>query len=85
MKTIELRDHFSGRPLNIEFELDQNNLIISMKINGVIVSMKINGVIVERKTALEDNDDVYIYGPISPSILEIVHLNKSQLDQMRAL
>ena len=76
MKTINLTDALSGQPLRVEYELGQNNMITKMKINGILV---------ERKTALEQRSDVFIYGPIGNTSSELFHLYKSQLNVMRSL
>ena len=76
MKTINLTDALSDQPLRVEYELGQNNMITKMKINGILV---------ERKTALEQRSDVFIYGPIGNASSELFHLYKSQLNVMRSL
>jgi len=72
MKTITLSDTKTGEQLEIEFDLDADKITI-------------NGEPVVRKRPLESNEDQFVYGPPDPGPTKIYHLNRQQVDQMKAM
>lgn len=71
MKAITLTDTLTGEQLEIEIDLEADK-------------MKINGEPVVRKRALESSKDQFVYGPPGPGPTEIYHLDRQQIEQMKA-
>lgn len=69
MKTVTVRDAMTGKSLSIEVDVEAD-------------TMTINGVEVERQRPLEDQDDVFVYGPkghSGPLAPEIYHVKKEDI------
>lgn len=72
MKRISLRDIMTGKQLDIEFDLDTDKI-------------RINDEDAVRKSALESDDDQFVYGPPTPGPTIIYHLSRDQVEQMKKL
>lgn len=72
MKEISLNDAMTGNRLDIEFDLDEDKMVI-------------NGEEVVRKRALESDKDQFVYGPPTPGPTHIYTLTRKQIDQIKDL
>lgn len=72
MKTIEIKDIMTGEKLEIKFDL-------------VLDKMEINGIEVVRRSALESNDEQFVFGSMVPGDLKIYHLSKDQITKMKSM
>jgi hypothetical protein len=72
MKTINLLDAMTGKQLEIRFDLEADK-------------MEINGTSVERKRPLESDENQFVYGSTVKGDTKIYHLNKDQINEIRAL
>ncbi len=70
MKSIRLKDVLTGEVLDIQFDSEENTI-------------NINGIDVERKRALEDAEDEFVFGFVTPGTTKLYHLSRVEIEQMR--
>jgi len=72
MKKTLVRDAWSGKELNIEYDLEKD-------------AMLLNGVEVERMRELEDEGDPFVYRKKGGNQFdELYHLSKEQVENLRS-